>query len=221
MVGWLEPVARYAGMAEWLPSWHRNGDVHRDTEPYLHWNALCQSHRVSRSMKFQKKKKFPLTKMTSPQKWRTTESKLKQPNALIQETNAEFNFPFLELLITNYRKIWYEIVICRFCFFEKFEKYFLTFFTKILEIELVLWFIELFLVIPIRSFCRGIFLNGNFFLQLALKFKYWNFERWRQNLNIVMSKLALKFEYLNSENCQKFRISNSQNWRQNFNVQIF
>jgi len=50
MVGWLVPVARYAGLAEWLPAWNRNGDVHRDTEPYLHWNALCESHWVSRSM---------------------------------------------------------------------------------------------------------------------------------------------------------------------------
>lgn len=49
MVGWLVPVARYAGLAEWLPAWNRNGDVHRDTEPYLHWNALCESHWVSRS----------------------------------------------------------------------------------------------------------------------------------------------------------------------------
>lgn len=50
MVGWLVPVTRYAGLAEWLPSWNWNGDVHRNTEPYLHWNALCQSHWVSRSM---------------------------------------------------------------------------------------------------------------------------------------------------------------------------
>lgn len=50
MVGWLVPVTRYAGLAEWLPAWNRNGDVHRNTEPYLHWNALCQSHWVSRSM---------------------------------------------------------------------------------------------------------------------------------------------------------------------------
>jgi len=50
MVGWLVPVARYAGLAEWLPAWNWNGDVHRDTEPYLHWNALCESHWVSRSM---------------------------------------------------------------------------------------------------------------------------------------------------------------------------
>lgn len=50
MVGWLVSVARYAGLAEWLPTWNRNGDVHRDTEPYLHWNALCESHWVSRSM---------------------------------------------------------------------------------------------------------------------------------------------------------------------------
>jgi len=49
MVGWLVPVARYAGLAEWLPAWNRNGDVHRETEPYLHWNALCESHWVSRS----------------------------------------------------------------------------------------------------------------------------------------------------------------------------
>lgn len=49
MVGWLVPVARYAGLAEWLPARNRNGDVHRDTEPYLHWNALCESHWVSRS----------------------------------------------------------------------------------------------------------------------------------------------------------------------------
>lgn len=50
MVGWLVPVTRYAGLAEWLPAWNWNGDVHRNTEPYLHWNALCQSHWVSRSM---------------------------------------------------------------------------------------------------------------------------------------------------------------------------
>lgn len=47
MVGWLVPVTRYAGLAEWLPAWNWNGDVHRNTEPYLHWNALCQSHWVS------------------------------------------------------------------------------------------------------------------------------------------------------------------------------
>lgn len=50
MVGWLVPVTQYTGLAEWLPTWNWNGDVHRDTEPYLHWNAFCESHWVSRSM---------------------------------------------------------------------------------------------------------------------------------------------------------------------------
>lgn len=67
IVGWLEPVARYTGMAEWLPSWNRNGDVHRDTEPYLHWNALCQSYWVSR-FQDKKKKKPNKSKVKSNQK---------------------------------------------------------------------------------------------------------------------------------------------------------
>lgn len=42
-------VSGHAGVDQWLFTWHRNGNVHRDTQPLVYWHAICSGHRVSLS----------------------------------------------------------------------------------------------------------------------------------------------------------------------------